>query len=263
MRPSLVALAAICAFGAAAVVRPGPPGPAGPAAPEQPPVKSVALPELLRRNDPVALAELERRFAQGADTLQKQQIAVVLVRRLQQDQPYYDFLAGRAREAVESDMPFPMAVGPQGHFLPQQFAPAFLRWANEKGIRPDQAAAYALTVAPLDVLMLALTDDARARELLLRGLESHNYMVVYRAAWGLARLRDRSAIGPIVAAAEDAPADGGELIARALVLFDAPEAQAAAGRLIADQKVLEALRSRASQELAMNIGEGPWPVGRD
>ena len=262
MRTRVATLLVVCALGVPAVGAAPRARPSSPA-PDEKPLGSVPVRELLGRRDAAALGELERRFAAAADNVEKQKIAAVLVRRLEDDRSYFDFLAARAREAVENDMPFPLAVGPDGHFLPRQYAPAFLRWANQKRIFPDQAAAYALNVAPLDVMVLALTDDLRAREIFLRGLESPNYMVVYRAAWGLARLRDRSALAQVVAAAEAAPADGGELIARTLVLFEAPEAQAAAARLIPDPQVLEALRGRARQELEMSIGEGFGAVGRE
>lgn len=211
--------------------------------------------ELLARRDPEALAELERRFATGDDELERQQIASVLVRRLERDQPYFDFLAEKAKRAVESTMPFPFAFDLEGKAVRGRYSGAFLRWAQEQRIEPDTAAAYGVDRAPLDVLALALADDPRSRDLLLQAVASPNYMVAYHGAWGLARLRDAAAVPRIVEAAEAAPAEMGALLARALVLFDVPEAQAAAARLIGDEKLVAALRARARQQLEMNIGE--------
>ena len=152
-------------------------------------------------------------------------------------------------------MPFPYAFDVEGHAQPGKYAAAFLRWANRSGVSPDEAAGYAMNVAPLDVFLMALTDDPRGRDLLRKGVASPNFMVVYRAAWGLARLRDRSAVPPIIAVADALPLQAGEMVARALLLFlDSPEAQAAADRLIKDEPVRVALRARARQELQMTIG---------
>lgn len=220
-------------------------------------LRETPLNELLARDDAASIDELRRRFDENTDTIERQRIASVLVRRLDNDLPYWEFLAGRARQAVESELPFPFAFDAEGKLVPKQYAPAFLQWANRARIAPDDAAGYAVNTAPLDVWLLALTDDPRGRDLLRTGVGSPNFMVVYRAAWGLARLRDTAAVPVIVAVADALPAQGGEMVARALLLFlDSPGAQAAADRLIPDPRAREALRSRARQELQMNIGEG-------
>ena len=220
-------------------------------------LRETALNELLARDDAASIDELRRRFDVTTDTIERQRIASVLVRRLEDDLPYWAFLADRARQAVESEMPFPFAFDAEGKLVPKQYAPAFLQWANRARIAPDDAAGYAVNTAPLDVFLLALTDDPRGRDLLREGVDSPNFMVVYRAAWGLARLRDTAAVPAIVAAADALPAQGGQMVARALLLFlDSPGAQAAADRLIPDPRTREALRARARQELQMNIGEG-------
>jgi hypothetical protein len=224
--------------------------------PEHQELRAAALDDLLGRDDVAATAELRRRFSESADKIDRQRIACVLVRRVEDDRVFWDFLSGHARRAVESDMPFPYAFDVEGKALPRQYAPGFLRWANRARTPPEQAAGYAVNVAPLDVFVLALTDDARGRDLLRTGLASPNFMVVYRAAWGLARLRDKSAVPLIISAADAVPAQAGEMVARALLLFvDSPDAQAAADRLITDGTAREALRARARQELQMNIGE--------
>lgn len=215
--------------------------------------------ELLNRRDPEALAELERRFSTGENDIERQQIASVLVRRLERDQPYFDFLAEKARRAVESTMPFPFAIDLEGKAVRGQYSGDFLRWAAGQRIPPDTAAAYGINEAPLAVLALALADDPRSADLLLAAVASPNYMVAYQGAVGLARLRADAAVPRIVEVAEAAPAELGGLLARALILFDAPEAQAAATRLIGDEKLVAALRAHARQQLEMNIGDGTRP----
>lgn len=224
-------------------------------APRLPAQEAPRTRELLGRRDPEALAELERRFSTSASEIERQQIASVLVRRLERDEPYFDFLAGEARRAVESSMPFPFAIDLEGRAVRGRYSGEFLRWADRERISPDSAAAYGMNEAPLAVLALALTDDPRAAGLLHRAVASPNTMVAYQGAVGLARLRDETAVPRIIAAAAEAPAELGALLGRALLLFDAPEAQAAAARLIGDEKLVAALRAQARQQLEMNIGE--------
>jgi HEAT repeat protein len=213
------------------------------------------LPELLKRRDPAAVAELERRFAASADKTEKQKIAVVLLSRRQGDQPYFDFLAGHARLAAASDAPFPYRYDASGKLVPGELAPQFVAWAAARKLDPETAVRRVFLEYPMDVFFLGLAGDPRATEILLKGLESPNYMVVARAAFGLARLQYTPAIRSIVAAAEHAPGEGSVLIARALVLFEDAAAQAAAERLIKDKQLLAAMREHAHRELTMNIGD--------
>jgi HEAT repeat protein len=213
------------------------------------------LADLLKRRDPAAVAELERRFTTSADQSDRQKIAVVLLSRRQGDQPYFDFLAGLARQAVASDAPFPYLYDGSGKLVPGKLAPQFEEWAAAWKLDPETAVRRVFLEYPMDVFMLGLANDPRAAEILLKGLESRNYLLVARAAAGLARLQHGPAIRSIIAAAEHAPAEVSELIARALVLFDDAAAQAAAERLIKDKQLLAALREHAHQELTMNIGD--------
>jgi hypothetical protein len=224
--------------------------PAGPRRSE-----SEDLSDLLKRRDASAVAELKRRFAITADKTDKQKIAVILLSRQQGDQPYFDFLAGYARQAVASDAPFPYGYDAAGKLIPGKFSPQFLAWATEKKVAPESAVPKVFLEQPMDVYLLALTGDSRGTEIFLKGLDSPNFLVVYRSAFGLAKLRFKPAIPAIIKAAERVPGDGSELIARALVLFDDAEAQAAAERLIKDKQLLAALRGNAQRELTLNIGD--------
>ncbi|MFL6234951.1 MAG: HEAT repeat domain-containing protein [Thermoanaerobaculia bacterium] len=219
------------------------------------PLAGEPLDALLKRRDAAAEAELGRRFEAAPDGLDKQRIAVVLVVRERDDDPYFNYLAGRARKAVGSTMPFPFEFDDAGRSVPKQLSAEFLTWAARNQVEPEPAAARAVRELPLDVFMLALTGDPRGSEILLKGLDSPNYMVVYRAAWGLAKLRMASAVPRIAGAAERAPEEARQLIARTLVLFDTPEAQAAAERLIKDKRILQELRENARQMLEAGVGD--------
>jgi hypothetical protein len=219
-----------------------------------PALARLPLFDLLKRRDQAAAGELARRFVALQDKLDKQQIASVLLSRRQGDQPYFDYLAGYARQAVESDAPFPYGFDEAGKVIPGQYSAEFSNWAAARKLAPDAAAAQVFQGYPLDVTLLALADDPRSTEILLRGVESPNYMVAYRAAFGLARLGYKAAIPRIIKAADRAPGEASELIARNLVLFDDPQAQAAAERLIKDRQLLAALRANSRRELTLNIG---------
>jgi hypothetical protein len=213
------------------------------------------LANLLKRQDAGAVVELGRRFAASAVKLDKQKIAEVLLSRRQGDQPYFDFLAGFARQAVASDAPFPYGFDAAGKLIPGKFSAEFLAWAAARKVEPANAVPKVFAEYPMDVYLLALTGDPRGTELLLKGLASPNFLVAYRSAFGLAKLQAKGAIPAIIAAADRAPGEGSELIARTLVLFEDPAAQAAAERLIKNKQLLQALRSNAQRELTLNIGD--------
>jgi hypothetical protein len=259
-RAAPLAAAAVCA-GWLLAARPGaglPPAvPASPATPA-PPASELAgapLDDLLQRRDTAAVEELERRFATLTDKLQKQRIAVVLVSHRAADEPYFDYLADFARRAVASQVPFPWRVDSAAKVVVQQYSAAFQSWAASQHADADVAAAKAVQENPTDVYLLALADDARSVPILLDGVEAANYLVAYRAAFGLARLHYNAAVPRIIAAADRAPGEAADLIARTLVLFDDRAAQAAADRLIVNKELLAALRADAPRELALNIGD--------
>jgi HEAT repeat protein len=240
----------------AATPAPAPPGTtAAPPGSTDPALARLPHAALLKRRDPAAVAEMERRFAALADPVQKQDIAVVLLSRRQADQPYFDFLAEPARRAVASTIPFPYTFGETGKEQAGQLSAALLNWAAGHHTDAASAAALAYQEYPADLFLLGLAADPRATAIFLQGLDSPNFLVVYRAAWGLARLRHRQAVPRIVAAADRWTGEASELVARTLVLFDDPAARAAAARLIRDPQLLAALRAEAAAELTFNVGD--------
>jgi hypothetical protein len=156
---------------------------------------------------------------------------------------------------VLSGAPFPYLYDASGMLVPGELSPQLTKWAADRKLDLETAVRRAFREYPMDVYFLALSDDPRGTEILFKGLESPNHMVVARAAFGLARLQHTPAIRAIIAAAEHAPGELSVLIARNLVLFDDPLAQSAAERLITDRQLLAALREHAWKELTMNIGD--------
>ena len=215
--------------------------PAGDASSEEP------LSERLKGRDPEALAELREAFRISESKVEKQRLATILV-ALEQGDEYFRYLAAEARRALERDMPFPLELDAEGQVVPQQLSAEFQEWAQAEGVDAAASARQALYELPGDLLFLGLSRDPRGEEILLEGLGSRNYMVAYRAAEALARIGAVDAVPAILEAAQAAPGQFPTLLARALLLFDDPEAQEAAAGLIGDPRAVAELRRRARSE---------------
>ena len=204
--------------------------------------------ELLKRGDRRAIPVLEELFQREGKKLQKQQVAMLLVTLGEPDEKYFDFLAGYAREAVEINVPYPRKIDRDGKPVKEEYSQEFLEWCKNNKVEPQEAARKAVFSYPMDVMLLGRTGDPRGFDILIQGLDSPNYLIVAKAALGLALIGDKRAIGPIREAATRTPKEATQLIARALVYFDDSEAQAAARQLITDESLLEALRQSAVKE---------------
>ena len=202
---------------------------------------------LARSGSPKAIPILQERFPLTTDVIERTALASALVRLGGKNPAYWKYLFDEAQSAIISDIPFPGAFDENGNSVPRQLAPSFLEWARLNGISPNASAQAQLTLEPAKVTLLAITGDPRGTLILLKGLNSPNYLIKAAAAKGLARLRQRDAIPAIIAAADSVPSSVKPLIARALVFFDDSRAQIAAERLIPDKPVLEELR-RLSRE---------------
>jgi hypothetical protein len=105
---------------------------------------------------------------------------------------------------------------------------------------------------PEDVWFLAQAQDARAANLLRRGLDSPNPLVAYYSAQGLALLQDNAALLSIVQSCERFPAGTAGFVAGALAYYLTPEADLAMERLVKDPNLRaeykrEAVRERADK----------------
>ena len=189
-----------------------------------------------------AIPVFKLQFATNADPAMKQALASALVRLGNSEPMYWDFLAARARKAIENDAPFASMFDARGNSIPGQLSPAFLAWAKAHDQSPDKARADQFYLLPADVTLLAVTGDARGLALLRRGLLSPNYFIQAVAAKGLAYMQDQDSIPAIIEACVKAPAEARGLIAPALCFFDGPQANTAAERFIADRPYLDELR---------------------
>jgi hypothetical protein len=183
-----------------------------------------------------AIPALKEQFARNVDPSQKDdidpgnkgKIASALVRLGDKDEVYWDFLVKQAKEAIESDPPFPREFDFQGNMLTDHFSTAFLQWAKVHELSSDKAAEMAMYKLPGKLLLIAETGDQRGLPLLRQAMSSSNFVIQAMAAKGLAKLQDKESIPLIIAACQKSPG-GASAIAEALVYFDDPQAQNAAG----------------------------------
>lgn len=201
----------------------------------------------LRNGNQEAIPALKEAFERSSDKMQKQDIASALLSYGERDERYLDYLIQHAKAAIESDIPFPFSFDNQGRGIKGSFSPEFTAWAEENKVDPKSAAGTALYQLALDVRFLSEAGDSRAFDTLMKGLESHNYIVVIAAARGLARLQDKRAIKPIIETCRRVPAEAADGIARYLVYFDEPAAQAAAEKFVRSKTALNSVRKRAKE----------------
>jgi len=217
------------------------------------PTDSEELYDRVYKGDQTAIPSLEQVYSRGnpegdltGDILSightfEANIASMLVSRGVKDPKYFQFIFELARQAIETDIPSPVAFGKDGHFVPHFTPPDFVAWCNLRKIEPRQAALDAWYHLPGRVIPLAASGDPRGFSLLAKGLKSPNYMVVKMSAEGLARINDARAIPLIIEACKKSPVEVTSDIATYLVYFDNAAAQAAVDRLITTDKEKELL----------------------
>jgi hypothetical protein len=196
---------------------------------------------------------LKDRFVRSQDESLKSKIANVLIRLGEQDNLYWGFLAERANLAIDSDAPSYLCFDEQGKVSPEQPSPAFVDWAMAHHIPLETASEDALFTYPGAVLELGSTGDTRGTPILRRALLSPNFLIRGDAALGLAAIHDKNSIPLIVEACQTAPSEAAEEIAKALVYFDDPQAEAAAEKYIPPDLLKEYRAARAA-------GQSPYGI---
>lgn len=207
--------------------------------------------------DPLISAQatpaLRQAFDNATDTLTKENVASVLMTIGQKDDIYWNTLSKRAQEIVDSQAPDPFVYDAQGRGVRGVISPDFLQWAKDNNISKEETESEALGSFAGELSLTASIGDPRGLPILRKGLSSPNYAVRAMAAFGLAVLQDRDSIPLIIDAAKQAPFDAQWFIARFLLAFNDPKAQAAAEELITDKKVLEADKQLARAKGARGL----------
>ncbi|MBV9404469.1 MAG: hypothetical protein JO211_03925 [Acidobacteriaceae bacterium] len=136
-------------------------------------------------------------------------------------------MESQAREAVESDLPYPAAFGQDGELIPGLSA-EFTAWVQSHKTTTDEAGRKAALEFPARVAYLGISGDARAIPLLRRALRSRDYLIQVQASEALVELNDKSSIPAIIDACTAAPAKAAMPIAAPLARFDDITAREAA-----------------------------------
>src|ERR1700730_3578181 len=166
------------------------------------PVDRGVLSEIpLLPESPELTAALKDAFDRQQETRGKQYIAAALVQLGEPDSRFYDYLAGRAEEAMASSGPTWFGYDSEGKAIRGEYSLEFRAWCSSNSVDLREGAARQIRALD-DIQILANTRDPRATELLVRALRSPNHYVVLAAAEGLALRRVNSAIPAIVAAAQ-------------------------------------------------------------
>jgi len=215
--------------------------------------------------DPSVFGELEsqppepRVFAALAEAFEKrdlkedkQWIALTMLHLGDKSERYLDLLSGYAKEAIEDRTPLWFVYGPSGDAVHGEISHEFEKWCRENHRDPKEVGALQAVRYPEDVWFLAHAQDARAADLLKRGLDSPNPLAVYYSAVGLALLHDNASLPSVVRSCERFPAGTASVVARALADYLTSEADLAMERLVKDANLRaeykrEAVRERADE----------------
>lgn len=206
--------------------------------------KTYSFEDLLA-GKPGAVANAERIFTLTSDSNTKQKAASILLSIGVHNPTYFDYLTQEAQKALSTDMPWPLLYDQEGRTIPKAMNPAFLDWCKNRNLNAVEVFEDAYYKAPVPWYYLAAAGDPRAHDLLVKGLHSSNYMIVVWSAEGLTKLQDPRAIDELIAAYHRSPVETRFDIAKDLVYFSDPKAQAAAEEFIQDKKLLAALREKA------------------
>jgi len=218
---------------------------------EDTPESITYVEEIVKQGQVEAVPMLEKKFARTEDVIDREHIASALVRLGDKKDVYWNFLVRQATIAIESGIPDIFAYDSQGKLI-RGPSPEFTAWAQGHNLSLTAAEEQSRLFSGA-VMWLAMTRDWRAVPLLRQALSARDYMIQNAAAQGLAAIQDTESIPLIIDAVKKAPAEAGAVIARSLVFFDDPEAQAAVDKYVPKDSA-KALR----EDRAQRGTKTPW-----
>lgn len=196
-----------------------------------PPYPLFVIRRLIDLGDPQVIPALRAAFSLETDPVPRQFLAAALVRLADPDPQYFSYLAKLGRDAVTNDLPYSGDSNGKSDDL-LRFPAELGAWARTHGVTVQDALRRAMIELPGTVEAMGEAADRRYLPILLRGLSSPNVLVVRTSAFGLARLHDTSAVGPIIKACARLRGEGRPTTAKALLYFETQDAQSAAEALI-------------------------------
>ena len=205
---------------------------------------SIDVAIIMGAHDLEAIPELETQFTRSTDPDMKESLADALIRLGQNHGPYWDYMIGRANQALKDPPPTVFAFDANGKTLPR-FPPQLIRWAAQHHMTTKQAAKISAFDDPLLILGLALSQDPRTLPILRRALNTNNVLITASAAKGLAALHDNASIPVIIRDCQSTPKEAAVAIAQSLIYFDDPRAQHAADLYLPKAQAAELRTYRA------------------
>ena len=149
---------------------------------------------------------------------------------------------------MDNQAPYPLVFDADGKSIRGKISPAFVEWAQKRGLPLYEAVQEQTVWYPAELSLLATTGDPRGLTVQRKGLSSPNYAVRLVAAEGLAILQDKESTPLIIDAARQTPSDMRWLVALPLVAFNDVKAEAAAEELVTDKRILEGTRARVKEK---------------
>jgi hypothetical protein len=210
--------------------------------------------------EPRIFAALAEAFEKRSSKEDQQWIALTMLHLGDRSERYLDLLSGYAKQAIEDRTPLWFVYGPSGDVVKGEMSHEFEKWCSENHRDPKEVGALQAMTYPEDVSFLARAQDARAADLLKRGLDSPNPLVVHYSAQGLALLQDNAALPSVVHSCERFPAGTASFVAGALAHYLTPEADLAMERLVKDANLRAEYKREAVRERAR---EANWKLARE
>ena len=187
---------------------------------------------LIHLDDPRAIPGLRNAFDREAKPLNREFIAAALVRLGDTDSRYFSYLIQAALDALNEDIPYRSTPASDAETDDLERHVEIQTWAQTHSAPVTHAIWQATIEIPGAIEALGLTEDRRSMPIFLRALKSPNVLVVRQAAFALARMRQKSAVGPIVAACQLQSIEDRPWTAKSLLYFRSEKAQKAARKLI-------------------------------
>ncbi len=187
---------------------------------------------LMHLDDPRAIPGLRTAFDREAKPLNREFIAAALVRLGDTDSRYFNYLTQAALDALNEEIPYRSAPASDAEADDLEHHVEIQAWAQTHSVPVTHAIWQATIEIPGAIKALGLTEDRRSTPIFLRALKSSNVLVVRQAAFALARMRQKSTIGPIVAACQLQSIEDRSWTAKSLLYFRSEKAQKAARKLI-------------------------------
>jgi HEAT repeat protein len=198
--------------------------------------------KLQKYREPRVLTALREAFETHEEKQTRQYIAISLIRLGDKDQKYFHYIESFAKEAIDSDAPDMFVYGADGMALQAKWSAEFYEWSSKHGIPIESAVRQAYLAYPSDVMLFGEAEDPRCVELLKRGLQSQNPLIVAVSGHILAAMNDTGSIPLILQRINTSRATASEMLTDRIALFNGDQAERAIQTALVNPKLKERYR---------------------